>query len=60
VTIRTVVVALILVESKIEFCTMLDDGHVKRTQQHVVFVVQLRNGNDQQTMILSDVAVYNR
>ena len=60
VTFRTVVVALILVQAKIEFCPMLNDCTVERGKQHVVLVVEFGNGYDKQTMVLADVAVDNR
>ena len=59
VTFRTVVVALILVESKIELCSMLDDCHVERRKQHVVLVVEFRHGYHEQSVILARVAVNN-
>jgi hypothetical protein len=39
---------------------MLHDGTVERRKQHVVFVVEFRNRNDEQSVILSDVAIDNR
>ena len=60
VTFRAVVVALILVESQIEFCTMLDNCTIQRTQQHMIVIVQFGNRYDEQSVILADVAVHNR
>ena len=60
VTLRTVVVALILVQAQIELCTMLNDGAVERREQYMVLVVEFRNRYDEQTVILANVAVDNR
>ncbi len=55
-----VVVALILVQTEVESCSMLDDTTVERREQHMVFVVEFRHGNDKQTVVLACVAVYYR
>jgi hypothetical protein len=60
VTLRAEIVALILVESEVELCSVLDDRTVERREQHMVLVVELRNGNNQQTVILARVTVYQR
>ena len=60
VTFRAEIVALILVEAKIELCSVLDDRHIKRRKQHVILVIQFRNGYDKQSMILARVTVNNR
>ena len=41
------VTALVLVKAQIELCSVLNHGSVKRRQQHVVLVVQFRNGHYQ-------------
>jgi hypothetical protein len=58
VTLRAVVVALILVESKIELCTVLNYRTVKRREQYMILVIQLRYGNHEQTVVLTGVAIY--
>ena len=60
VSFRTEVVALILVEAKVELRTMLDDRAVERRQQHVVLVVKLGHGHYKQTVVLARVAVNQR
>ena len=60
VTLRTVVVALILMQTQVELGAMLNDGAVERRQQHVVLVVEFRNRYDKQAVILADVAIHNR
>ena len=59
-TLRAVVIALILVKSQIELSAMLNNGNVQRRQEHMVLIVELRNGYNQQSVILADVTVYNR
>ena len=58
VSVRTERVALILVEAEVEFCTMLDDRTIERRQKNMVIIVELRNGNNQQTVVLTCVTVY--
>ena len=58
VSIRTEGVALILVEAQVEFRSMLDYRTVERREQHMVLVVKLRYGNNQQTVVLARIAVY--
>jgi hypothetical protein len=60
VSIRTEIVALILVEAEVEFSTVLDDRTVERRQQNMVLIVELRNGNNQQTVVLTRVTIYKR
>jgi hypothetical protein len=38
---------------------MLHNGAVERREQHMVLVVEFRHGHNEQSMILSDIAVYN-
>ena len=56
---RAVVVALILVQSKVKLGTVLNDGDVERREQDMVLVVELGNRHDQQTMIFSRVTLHN-
>ena len=58
VSIRTERVALILVQAEVELCSVLDDRTVERRQQHMVIVVELRYRNDQQTVVLTRIAVH--
>jgi hypothetical protein len=58
VSLRTEVVALILVEAQVELCSVLDDRTVERRQEHMVLVVNLRYGYNQQTMVLARITVY--
>ena len=57
-TIRAEVVALILVESEIELCTVLNNRAVERRQQHMVLVIEFWHGNNEQTVILTCVTIY--
>ena len=59
VSVGAVGVTLVAVQTQIEGCTVLDDGLVERGQQHMVVVVKLGNGDDQQTMLLAGVAAHN-
>ena len=59
-TLRAVVVALILVESEIELSTVLNHRTIERREQHMVLIVQLRYGNNEQTVILTRVTIYKR
>ena len=56
-TFRAIVIPLVLVESEIEFCSMLDDRTIERRQQHMVLIVQLWHRNNQQTVIFTRIAV---
>ena len=56
-SLRTEVVALILMQAKVEGSPMLDDRRVKRAEQYMVVVVQFRNWHDKQPMVLPGVAV---
>jgi hypothetical protein len=58
VSVRTEIVALILVESQVEFRSVLDDRTVERRQEHMVLIVEFRHRNNQQTMVLAGIAVY--
>jgi CRP-like cAMP-binding protein len=58
VTLGAEVVALILVESKIELGTVLNYRTVERRQQNVVLIIKLRYGNNEQTVIFARIAVY--
>jgi hypothetical protein len=60
VSVRTEIVALILVESQVEFRSVLDDRTVERRQEHMVLIVELWYRNNQQTVILARVAVHKR
>ena len=53
-----VVFSLIFVEAEVELSTVLDDGLVERGEKHVVLVVQFRYGDDEQTIVLSDITPY--
>ena len=44
---RIVVVALILVQSKIEFSAMLNHRNIERAQEHMVVIVQFWNRHNQ-------------
>jgi hypothetical protein len=58
VSVRTEIVALILVESQVKFRSVLDDRTVERRQEHMVLIVKLGYRNNQQTMVLTGIAVY--
>ena len=58
VSLRTEVVALILVETQVEFRPVLDDRTVQRRQEHMVLIVNLRHRDHQQSALLSRIAVY--
>jgi hypothetical protein len=58
VSVRTERVALILVESQIELCAMLDYRTIERRQEHMVLVIEFRYRYNQQTMVLARIAVY--
>jgi hypothetical protein len=60
VSVRTEIVALILVQSEVELGSMLDNRTVERRQEHMVLIIQLRYGNYQQSVVLTRVAVYKR
>ena len=53
-----VVFSLILVEAEVELSAVLDDGLVERGEKHVVLVVQFGNGDDEQTIVLTDITPY--
>ena len=58
VSVRTEIVALILVKPEVELSTVLDDRTVERGEEHMVLVIQLGYRNNQQTMVLARIAVY--
>ena len=60
VTVRAEVAIAIIMQSQVEFGAMLNHRFVQRRQQHVILIVQIRNGNHQQAMILAGVAIHNR
>ena len=60
VTFRTVIIALILVQTKIELGAVLNNGGVERREEHMVLVVEFRYGHDEQAMILARITIYNR
>ena len=57
VSLRTEIVALILVEAQVELRSMLNHRAVERRQQNVVLIVQLGHGNNKQTVVLARIAV---
>ena len=59
-TFRAVIIALILVQAEVELSTMLNHCNVERREQNVVFVIELRHGHNEQTMILARITIYNR
>ena len=59
-SIRTVVVTLIPMQTKIELGTMLNYRGIKRGQQDMVLVVKSGYRNHKQTMIFTRVAIHNR
>ena len=59
VSVGTIDIARILVETKIELCTVLDDGLVERRKENMILTIQLRNRNYQQTVILTRIAVHD-
>ena len=54
------IVSDVLVETKVELRTVLYDGLIERGEQHMILVVQRIYGNNEQAMILADVAAYER
>ena len=54
------VVSDVFVETEVELRTMLYDGLVERREQHMVLVVEGVNGDNEQAMVLADVAAYER
>jgi hypothetical protein len=48
------------VEAQVEFRTMLDDRTVERRQEHMVLIVNLRHGYDQQSVVLTRITVDKR
>ena len=59
-TLRAEIIPPILVQAQVEFGAMLYDRFVKRRQQDMVFIVQLRQRDHQQTVVLAGIAVHNR
>ena len=58
VSFRTEIVALILVETQVEFGSVLHHCTIKRRQEHMVLVVNLWYRHYQKTMVLTRVTVY--
>ena len=58
VSVRTVVVALILVEPQVELSAMLYHRTVERRQEHMVLIVELGYRNNQQTVVFARITVY--
>jgi hypothetical protein len=58
VTFRAEVVTLILVKSEIKLGTVLNYRTVERRQQNMILVIELRHGNNEQTVIFARIAVY--
>ena len=48
---RAKVVALILVQSEIEFSAMLNDCRIERTQQYMIVAIKFWNRDNQQTVL---------
>ena len=59
VSARTEVVSVVLMQTEIELGSMLNDSSVEARQQNVVLIVEFRHRHNQQTMILSCIAVHN-
>ena len=57
---RAVIVALIFMKTKVEFCSMLHNSSIKRRQQHMIVIIHFWNRDNQQSMILTSVAINNR
>jgi len=55
-----VVVALILVQTEVESRSMLDDTAIERREQHMVFVIEFRHGDNEQSVVFACIAVYYR
>ena len=58
VTLGAVVLSLVFVQAKVEFCAMLDDGFIKGGQENVVLIIQFGNWNYEQSIVLSDITPY--
>ncbi len=58
VSVRTEVVALILVKSQVELSSMLDNRTVERRQEDMIVIIELRHGNHQQTMVLTRITIH--
>ncbi len=56
-TLRAEIVALVLMESEIELSTVLNHRTVERRQKNMILVIELWYGNNEQTMILTRIAV---
>ena len=59
-SVRTKIISLILVQSQVKLCTVLNHCFIQRRQQHMVFIIQVGNGNYQQAVIFACVTIYNR
>ena len=57
---RTEVVALVLMQTKIEFSTMLNHRNIQRTQEDMIVIVQFRNRYNQKSVVLTDITVHYR
>ena len=55
--IRAIVVTLILMKAHVKLSTMLDNRFIQRRQQHMVFVIQFRNGDNKQSMVFARIAI---
>ena len=58
VTFGTIIFSLVLVQSEIKLGSMLNNRLIKGREQHMVLVVQVGHGHNQQAVIFSDVATY--
>ena len=59
VTFRTEVIALILVKTEVELCSMLYHSSVKRRKQYMILVVKVWYRHHKQTVILTCITVDN-
>ena len=58
--IGAVTVAPVFMQAQIERRAMLNHSLVQGRQHHMVVLVQLGNGDNQQSMLLTSVAINNR
>ena len=54
----TIIFSLVFVQSEIKLSAMLNDRLIEGREEHMVLVVQVGNGHNQQAVIFSDVATY--
>ena len=59
VSVRAEAVAVILVNAKVKRSSMLNDSFIERRQEHMVFIAQLRDRDNQQPVLFTGVATYN-